>query len=125
MLAMLKSTVHRVQVSFEIIMVAGVIIVVSMAIISNFTDIRPSTTALVIAKADTLEKLNSLDDYYYITTIDYVETVVGGIDIDIFTEPADDLSSLDFSNTASQIVTDAGYSPVDISINGVSVGSAS
>ncbi len=78
------------QSSFEILLIAAVIIILSLTVVSKFFSISDSFTAMAILKEASLEKLSSSDvkEFHAIQKIGYSIPNPGQIDLTVYFTPS-------------------------------------
>jgi len=108
------------QSSFEILLIAAVIIILSMTVVSKFFSISDSFTAMAILKDACLEKISSSDvkEFHAIQKIDYSVPAAGKIEMIVYFNPAFVPPSncpFSVSEVSSLIQSKTKYSTVTIS----------
>ena len=73
------------QVSIEILLLALIVIAISVAVFSYYTQIMSITNALQSLKIAALDKIAESDQEFVITNVEYKLDGAGGVDFCIFT----------------------------------------
>jgi len=81
-----KSFGRKGQVSIEILLIAGIVIMISMSVFSNYTQIRQSTLAMQFLKVEAIKAIDANPEQLIIEKIDY-KIADNDLDICIFTLP--------------------------------------
>lgn len=105
------------QTSFEVMLIAGFIILLSFLILNYWSDVSETTKALAIAKQSTLSVLQEHDDFFFLQKIDY--KVSGNeLDLTIVLTPERDseISESEFQVVADTVSKNTGYSAVNIEV---------
>ncbi|MDD5162828.1 MAG: hypothetical protein PHD95_01325 [Candidatus ainarchaeum sp.] len=107
----------KAQASLELLFIATLVIVISIAILGYFNSIKGQTVALGLAKTNTLDALNKAQTNFSIEKIDLSVESNGNIDLNIITIP-DTMACSDIngSGTRELIIAKAGYSAGSVTI---------
>jgi len=110
------------QASFEVMMVAVVVIALTIFLLTYFFNVFDSTTALTITKLDAIEKINALDSFHEIKKISFTELADGKtISLTIIVEPKilpqENFDDTNFNDTKSKISNQTKYTIVTISVD--------
>ena len=101
------------QMSVEMLLITGIIIMLSISVFSYYTRIMDTTTAMEIIEIETLKQLDAMPEQYFIKAIKYS---IGDptVDFCIELEPNDNVLA---TNTISDaVVENTGFEPGGITI---------
>lgn len=106
----------RAQASFEAMFLITIVFIGILFIFSLFFQVSDATVAMQMAKIAVIEKLGSLDRFYAIERIDFLETGDGrGIVLNVSINPRDHgLSSASFAEDQNKIAEKTKYETATI-----------
>ena len=100
------------QMSIEMLLITGVIIMLSISVFSYYIRIMDSTTAMEIIEMETLQQIDAMPEQYFIKAINY--TIGLTVDFCIELEPNDNVVATNIISDA--VVENTGFEPGDITI---------
>jgi len=102
------------QASFEVLLIAAVIIILSLTVVSKFFSLSDSFTAMAILKESCLEKVGSSSEFHSIQKIDYSIPTPGQIDLTVYFKPVFASCPIDVMAVSSSIKNNTRYAAVNI-----------
>jgi len=101
------------QLSSETLIVSLVILAMGVAIVSQYFPVKDSTTAMEMLKIGALKKIDSMQQKYTISKIDYV--IAGSaISLCLYTSPSLSFSADEETSVENSILASTSFTSVEI-----------
>jgi hypothetical protein len=103
------------QASYELILIAAIIITLTAAVLANFVPLKNDTFAIAAAREATVAQLAQTGKPYLVQKIDMIKPAAGEYEFTIYTQdPNEDLSAIigsgQITNICNAIENAAGFS---------------
>jgi hypothetical protein len=108
----------RAQVSIEILLIAGIIMLLSVSVFSYYTRIRDSTVAMELIKIKALRQIEEMETLAIVEKIDYrIDRLADTVIFCVSTDPEDPIWDAVEEDALEQTVEDAtGFSEGSVDI---------